>query len=98
MSNTYFKHGSLHKSTRVARSQEVKGMIDLVLVKRDMLRYFREDVRVVRGMGRGLSDHHIVLCKVRLVGAWIKRREVVVGARRIRSESGGKSVRGGTMR
>ena len=27
-----------------------------------------------------------VLCKVRLVGAWIKRREVVVGARRIRSE------------
>ena len=28
----------------------------------------------------------MVLCKVRLVGAWIKRREVVVGARRIRSE------------
>ena len=37
-------------------------------------------------MGRGLSDHHVVLCKVRLVGAWIKRREVVVGVRRIRSE------------
>ena len=37
-------------------------------------------------MGRGLSDHHIVLCKVRLVRAWRKRREVVVGARRIRSE------------
>ena len=28
----------------------------------------------------------MVLCKVRLVGAWIKRRVVVVGARRIRSE------------
>ena len=26
------------------------------------------------------------MCKVRLVGAWIKRREEVVGARRIRSE------------
>ena len=37
-------------------------------------------------MGRGLSDHHVVLCKVKLVGAWIKRREVVVGALRIRSE------------
>ena len=37
-------------------------------------------------MGRDLSDHHVLLCKVRLVGAWIKRREVVVGARRIRSE------------
>ena len=40
----------------------------------------------MRGMGRGLSDHHVVLCKVRLVGAWIKRREVEVGARSIRSE------------
>ena len=37
-------------------------------------------------MGRGLSDHHVVLCKVRLVRAWIKRREVLVGARRIRSK------------
>ena len=37
-------------------------------------------------MGRGLSDNYVVLCKVRLVGAWIKRIEVVVGARRIRSE------------
>ena len=37
-------------------------------------------------MGQGLSDPNIVLCKVRIVGAWIKRREVVVGARRIRSE------------
>ena len=43
-------------------------------------------MRVFRGMGRGLSDHHVVLCKVRLVGAWIKRREGVVWARRIRSE------------
>ena len=50
-----------------------------------MLRYV-QDVRAVRGMERGLSDHHVVLCKVRLVGPWIKRREVVVGARRIRSE------------
>ena len=64
---------------------EIKSMIDLVLVNRDMLEYM-QDVRVVRGMGHGLSDHYVVLCKVRLVGAWIKRREVLVGARRIRSE------------
>ena len=51
-------------------------MIDLVLVL---------DVRAMRGMGRGLSDHHIVLCKVRLVGAWMMT-EVVNGARRIRIE------------
>ena len=45
-----------------------------------------QDVIAVRGMGRGLSYHHVVLCKVRLVRTWIKRREVVLGARRIRSE------------
>ena len=39
----------------------------------------------MRGRGCGFSDHYVVLCKVRSVGAWIKRREVVVGARRIRS-------------
>ena len=38
--NTYFKHRCLHKYTRVARGRngvEIKGMIDLVLVKRYML-------------------------------------------------------------
>ena len=50
-----------------------------------MLRYV-QDVRAVRGMECGLSHHHFVLCKVRLVGAWVKRRDVVVGIRRIRSE------------
>ena len=78
--NTYFKHRNLHKYTRVARGQdrvELKSMIDLVLVKRDMLSYV-QDVRALRGMGRSLSDHHVVLCKIRLVESWIKRREVGV--------------------
>ena len=43
-------------------------------------------MRAVRGMGHSLSDHYVFLCKFRLVEAWIKRREVVVGARRIRSQ------------
>ena len=83
-----FKHRSLHKYTRVVRGQdggEIKSMIDLVRVKKDMLRYV-QDVRVVRGLGRDLSDHHVVLCKVRLVRGWIKRREVMVGARKVRSK------------
>ena len=37
-------------------------------------------------MGGGLSDHDVVLRKVRLVGTRIKRREVVVGARRTGSK------------
>ena len=38
--NIYFKHRSLRKYTRVARGQgrvEVKSMIDLVLMKKDMV-------------------------------------------------------------
>ena len=65
-------------------------MIDLVLVRRDMLRYV-QDVWEMRGMGQNLSDHHVVVCKVKLVGAWIKRREVVVGSRRIRSKNKGNT-------
>ena len=53
-------------------------MINLVLVKMDMLGYV-QNVRVVRGMGCGLSDQDVVLFKFRLIGVWIKRREVVVG-------------------
>ena len=60
-------------------------MIDLVLLKKDMLLYV-QDVKAVSGMGRGLSDHLVVLCKVRLVDAWIKRREAVNRARRVRRE------------
>ena len=49
---TYFEHRSLHKYSRVARDQDgmdVKNMIELVLVKRDMLHYV-QGVRAVRGM------------------------------------------------
>ena len=63
---------------------EAKRMIDLVLVKKAMLWYV-QDVRSVREMGGGFSGHHVVLCKVRLVTTWIKRREVNE-VRRIRSE------------
>ena len=71
MGDTYFKHKSLYKYTRVARGQdgvEVKIMIYLLLTKKDIMSYV-QDVRAVRGTRRGLSDHHVVLCKVKLVGA-----------------------------
>ena len=42
MDKTYFKHMSLHKRTGVVRGQhgvEVKNIMDMVLVKKEMLRY-----------------------------------------------------------
>ena len=64
--------------TRVARDTDK----DLVLMKKDFL-YYVQDVRRMR---QYLSDHYVVLSKVRLVGRWIKRREVVDGVRSIRNE------------
>ena len=63
--NTYFEHKNLKKYISVAREHDgvaVKSMIDLVLVKNDMLRFI-QDVRVVRGVGRVISFHHGVVCK-----------------------------------
>ena len=51
--NTYFKHRSLYKYTRVSRAQDgvkIKSMIDLVLVKKEIL-HCVQDVRAMRGMG-----------------------------------------------
>ena len=60
-------------------------MIDLALVMKNMLHYV-QDEGAVGGMGRGLSDHHIVLCKVMLVGTWIEGRVVEDRGRRIRRD------------
>ena len=38
------------------------------------------------GMGRDISDHHVVFRKVRLVRTWMMRREAVDGTMRIISE------------
>ena len=53
----------LHEYISVARGLdgvEVKSIIDLGLVKKYMLCYM-QNVRALRGMGRGLSDHYVVL-------------------------------------
>ena len=51
VSNTYIEHKSLHKYTKVARGSVCleMSMIDLVLMKKDMLCYV-QDVMKMRGM------------------------------------------------
>ena len=46
MGNTYFEHKSWHKYTRVARGHDevdIKSMVDLVLMKKDLLRYMQDE-------------------------------------------------------
>ena len=53
-------------------------MINLVLVKKDMVHYV-QDVKAVRGIEPGISDHHVVLCKIRLIGErwWLELGRLV---------------------
>ena len=56
----------MHKYIKVAEGQvgvEIKSMIDLVVVKRDMLRYV-QDVRAVRLMGDGPRPLRPLCCSV----------------------------------
>src|SRR5678815_5964693 len=87
VSYTFFNHMSIHKYTRVGVGRdgiEVKSMIDFVLVKK-MLKHVL-DVKSVRGLGIGLSDHYVVLCKIKLVGAWMERKVIRKEVGRINSE------------
>ena len=56
---------------------EVKVMIDLGFVKKDALQNVH-DVKMVRGLGRGISHHPVVLCSVELVGTCMKRKKMNV--------------------
>ena len=48
--------------------------------------HYVQDWRAMREVGRGLSDHYVVLWKFKLLGTWIKWREILDGARKIRNE------------
>ena len=90
MGDTYFDHKSLLKYTRLTRGQdceEAMSMIDLVLVKKDVA--FCAGCEDIREMGRDLSVH-VVLNKVRLMSAWVKRRGLVNGARMTRNKTSRK--------
>ena len=45
--NTFFEYMNLHKYTKGQDGKKVKSMIDLVLVKKDMLNYMQD----ISGMG-----------------------------------------------
>ena len=81
LDNTYIKHKSLHKHTRVARGQDAAN--DRSCAEEQGYAVLHAGCERRKG---ALSDHHVVLCKVRLVGSWIKRREVGNEVWKIRSK------------
>ena len=80
MGNAYFKHKSLYKYKRVARVKEHNRSGSVEGGYTALYAGCESSER------KGLSNHHVELSKVRLVGAWINRIKVAERARRTRSE------------
>ena len=67
------------------RIGEVKSMIDLILINSSMMKD-AYDVRSIRGLVGGLSDHMIVLCRFRLSRVWFRSGKDIQKGSRVRSE------------
>ena len=71
--NTLFKKRDIHKYTWISGNGEQKALMDYVLIDRcekDRL----TDVNVLRGAAGGLSDHHLIVAKVKIGCMYVKRR------------------------
>ena len=74
--NTMFKKKDISKYTWIRQQNGVivdRAVMDYVLVSRRMLRRLL-DVRVLRGVAGGLSDHFLVEGKLRVGTRWMNRR------------------------
>ena len=67
---TYFKKKLIHKYTWRRDNGDTRSMIDHVVVDREVMRDIM-DVTVVRGAGGGISDHYLVVTKLKVT----KRRK-----------------------
>lgn len=69
-SETFFDLNGIHKYTRVVVGEDftkVKNITDFILVK--MLKYMM-GVKSMKRLEMGILDHCVVLCMIKLVGAW----------------------------
>jgi len=69
--NTWFIKKLNHKLTWVSGVNGERGLIDYICIRKK-IRDRLLDVNVLRGSARGISDHFLVLAKIRVKGGWRK--------------------------
>ena len=80
IANTFFRHKLIHRYTwRVLRRtngilNERKAMIDYVCVDGRMRRQVM-DARAWRVWGNGISDHYLVVARIRVQKKWVRGRQ-----------------------
>ena len=70
--NTFFEKRDIHKSTWVSGVGDRKSLLDFIVMQ-DEERNKLLDVNVLRGVGRGISDHHLIIAKIRSLKRWTGR-------------------------
>ena len=70
--NTFFEKKGIHKITWVSGVDDRKSLLDLIVVQEEEKNKLL-DVNVLRGAGGGISDHHLVIAKVRCLKRWTGR-------------------------
>ena len=70
--NTFFQHREVHKYTWYRPNMDQKSLIDFCIVSSDLFSDVL-DVRVKRGAELS-TDHHLVVCSLRLSKPWPKKR------------------------
>ena len=74
--NTFFQHREVHKYTWYRPSMDQKSLIDFCIVLSDLFSDVL-DVRVKRGAELS-TDHHLVVCSLRLPKLWPSNRSFVI--------------------
>src|SRR6201990_823295 len=82
--NTWFMKRDIHKYTWVSGVNGEKGLLDFVCVRWEE-RSRLLDVNVLRGAAMGISDHYLVVARVKVKGGWekVKVRKRVVEVVRV---------------
>ena len=62
--NTVFEKKEVHKFTCASGLDDRKSLLDLIVVQKEE-RNKLLDVNVLRGVGEGISDHQLVIAKIR---------------------------------
>ena len=70
--NTFFQHREVHKYTWYRPNMDQKSLIDFCIVSSDLF-FDVLDVRVKRGAELS-TDHHLVVCSLRLSKPWPNKR------------------------
>ena len=69
LGNTFFEKKNIHQFTWVSGVDDRKRLLDFIVVQEEE-RSKLLDVNILRGVGGGISDHHLAIAKIKCLKRW----------------------------